>query len=385
MSTTCYAVAVLLLSQVVSDAPSRLVVSDQDEELESAPALSAPAFQPPVPSADELAPQQERESRQFSARSNASSDNIRLRSNERLANEPGLRTPSREVAGRNAHRDEAVATTSQLADDLVRQALDVTDDQDLTGRSVRLQDVLMSAFDARERAAAVKAYWRLADAVMQYRFAQDGARRLNSLPGTNHPLSDAQLEAARTDALAAETEARQAVIEAQFGLADLVPASSQEPPLPVDPPLVIAYRTRLDDIYPSGQAPRELRRIDRLLPAVHESLQQRADAVAAAEQAAEALRRGYLDSQVATESLLEGIAQLQRQRRAFLASVRRYNELIADYAMQSVGGVASSDQAVAMLIGRSRASGSLGLERGVQPATANVPVLEGDGGRRIRR
>lgn len=282
---------------------------------------------------------------------------------------------TRNVAANSATPDALLAWLAQA-------------DTSLDGKRVTLVDLLSRIYDRAQQALVIPAYWKLSAAEFDYRIAADESTRLTQLlppadTSGKHP-SDSLLEARLAAAEARLREVELAVIGQQQALADLMRLPASEPlPLCGDLPHAGAYRTFFQERYVRVAPPRA-HLIDRTLPLLHRSIELRASAAQSAADSAEAGAEAFHAGQLDLVAAVDSIAELTRQRRAFVAAVRDYNLDIADYALSVVPAGLTSAQLVSILIGppptAQRSSPAdpkqAGTERGaVNPATYNAPLF----------
>jgi hypothetical protein len=246
--------------------------------------------------------------------------------------------------------DEAQAKAAAAAD-LMAQALTAPKQGALAGRATALLELMSRVGGDRARQIAiVRDYWKLSAAQADFNWAAEEAGRLDQITAAKG-LESPILAAAQAAAQARLREAQVGAIAAQQELADLLGvADKNQMPLAADPPLVGPYRTYFDALFAGKVPPPRTRAIDRGLPVRLEALQSRTAAVHAAATAvrtAEDLRgRGQADLQ----TVLNCHADLSRQRRAFLATVRDYNLDIGDYALAVADPGTTTERLVAMMI-----------------------------------
>lgn len=279
-----------------------------------------------------------------------------------------------------------IATNAAAPDALVAWLAQA--DTSLDGKRVALVDLLSRIYDRAQQALVIPAYWKLSAAEFEYRVAADESTRLTQLlppadASGKHP-SDSLLEARLAAAEARLREAELAVISQQHALADLMRLPTSEPlPLCGDLPHAGAYRTFFQERYVRVAPPRAYL-IDRTLPLLHRSIELRASAAQSAADSADAGAEAFHAGQLDLAAAVDGIAELTRQRRAFVSAVRDYNLDIADYALSVVPAGLSSAQLVSILIGppptaqRSvpadpKQAGT--LRGGVNPAGYNAPLF----------
>lgn len=278
--------------------------------------------------------------------------------------------------------------------ELAAEMLTLSSDSPLIGRPLTLVDALSPTQGQPDRIEVVHAYWRLAQAVGQYRAMLDESRMLESFDAAAR--DELALRAARAAARAAVDRAQLAAVNAQYELAAAALLPTDGPlPLPADLPHVGPYRTRFDELSSQRAVPPRTRLINRALPIGREVIYLRAEAVNAVNVALKEAVAAYQSGQVGIASVLNLAADWGRQRRALLASVCQYNHDIAEYATSVATPQITTGDLVAMLIttGSGR-SGSVTEQKSaaadqispmqprarepsaVQPATANEPAAD---------
>jgi hypothetical protein len=142
----------------------------------------------------------------------------------------------------------------------------------------------------------------------------------------------------------------------QQELADLARLPATEPPpWPVDRPLATSYQTHFDTIFAQRIATGRVRAIARTLPARHEALEARAQAVRAATEAAALAETDHAKGVRPIEAVVAAHAALVAHEREFLRAARAYNTDIAEYGMAVADLTVPDDLFVAMLIGAAAA------------------------------
>ncbi len=223
---------------------------------------------------------------------------------------------------------------------LVTEALTPPEEHALDGRRVTLLDVLARSSTRTAQLAAVQAYWTLSSAVGDYHFCQREHEALAALAAGAGARAEPDkrqntaLAAELSLALARIREAEVRAAAAQVELAERAGLPAAEAlPLPVDEPHVGAYRTTFEALFASRTAPPRLQLLQLTLPLRQKTIDVRAQAVQAALDALEAAQEAYGRGEVDAEGVASRIVQLGRQRKAFLESVRQYNQEIAEYAL----------------------------------------------------
>lgn len=237
--------------------------------------------------------------------------------------------------------------------------LTLPDDLPVKGRPTPLVELIAPLGDRGRQVQVAHSYWRTAAALLELRMSHDQVARLQQLQAPLQSQAQARGRAAEaldgqvrlSAARAQRVDAELALVAAQHTLAEQAGLNSDGAlPLPSDRPHAGSYRTLLAQIYSSTPAPPQARLFDRQAPLRHEAIRQQAAAVQSAHDATaamiEALHGGYTTPQ----SLWATLDELERAQRAFLASVRDYNQEIATYALNVPRGAVSPQELVGMLI-----------------------------------
>ncbi len=223
------------------------------------------------------------------------------------------------------------------------------DGSKLSGRRLALLDALSTAHDLQRQLDVTHAYWHLAAAAAEYHALFQQVEWLGQFQVRSR--DEEILRTVRASAAASLQEAELAVITAQYELAELALLPAGDPlPLPTDQPHVGPYHTHFDEIFSVRSAPGRVRLISRTLPIRRRAIDVRSSAVQAAEEALKAACEDYRLDQTNLEVVLSCMAQVARQRRGLIGSVRDYNHDIVDYALAVIGKPTSGPALVAMLI-----------------------------------
>lgn len=244
-----------------------------------------------------------------------------------------------------------------LAPDLMAEALAARQGGAVNGRPLMLAAALGSATDRRQQLEVVHAYWRLTEALARYNFHFDHQQQLRQLSARGDDSS--LMAAAGASAAAGVRDAELAVVTAQH---DLLAAGSfpSGAPLfvPADRPHLGAYRTNFNELFSMRAAPPRARLIDEILPPLLKAIDVRANAVGAALRAQSAAIAAYQAGRVDLGTALSCMVEYQRQREAFVDVVCRYNDNIADYALNVAGITASGPGLVSLLISQPQGAAS---------------------------
>jgi hypothetical protein len=213
---------------------------------------------------------------------------------------------------------------------IVAEALTTPEKGALAGTPVSLLSALSRTTDRQQQLAIARAYWKLATAQAEYRWALDQHDRLRSYveAQTGVPEALSALASARAEVRDAELVA----VQAQQELVDLIGQPSGEgPPLAVDRPHVGGYNTYFDEIFTQRTPPPRIRLINRMLPIRRKAIDAHGEAILAALDALAATGEDFSRSGQGLVGLLTALEQLKQERRLFLAVVRDYNWEIAEY------------------------------------------------------
>jgi hypothetical protein len=258
----------------------------------------------------------------------------------------------------------------------VAEAVTLPPGNTLNGRPVALLSLVSAIQERRQQVEAVHAYWRLAQAVAEYRFCFDEDQQLGRMKPRAEETAD--WRAAQAASAARLREAEVEATSAQIEVATLMASPVDSPlPLPADHPHVGVYRTFFSELFGSRPAPPRAAAIDRTLPLRSRAIEAHAAAVQAASEALDAALSAQSSGQGRLATVLANLSDYGRQRRAFMASVCRYNHDIADYALAVVGEPTTPDVLVGMLIKLNRETvhpALPGEEGATQPASYQEPL-----------
>ncbi len=235
------------------------------------------------------------------------------------------------------------------ASELLADAMADRPGMELEGRGATLLELLGPVTDRAKRLRVAHAYWELVGQVAAHGVAVDEWELISRVqPNTSNTRL---AQAAWGSAEAAAATARLNVTQSQYRLAEAVGLAGGSPlPLPADRPHIGAYSTRFESLFPSRSAPSRLRLIDRTLPIRASAIAIRVEAVHAAEDTLNASSDAYNEARLGLADVYAAIHEYGRQRRTLFASVRRYNDDIADYALAVAGPEVRGRELVSILI-----------------------------------
>jgi hypothetical protein len=204
-----------------------------------------------------------------------------------------------------------------------------------------LEDCLAAVPDAG-RQAAVAAYWRGRQAIAGYQAVMQEIEQLDAAaaavlkyrgrPGGAEAML--QVRYARLSLEAARVEAQLTLLAEQFALTQLVHRPLDRPwSLPSTPPHGGGYRLKADAQPHAVADSFSFKRLTVVVPALHLTLEQQAEAVVLADAQRVAAASAAEAGSVGVEQLLAAVEQQANQTRAFLATLTRYNTEIGDYAL----------------------------------------------------
>ena len=258
---------------------------------------------------------------------------------------------------------------------MVAEAILLPAGSNLTGQPLDLLTVLKLTADRRQQLECVRAYWRLAQAVAEYRYCFNqvqGLAQVKARSGDGPLLRSSQAAAA-----AQLREAELDAVRAQQDLAALLrlPAGAALP-LPADRPHVGAYRTMFNELFATQTPPESARLAEKTLPLQRQVIDDQAAAVEAAEDALAAVAEDYQTGRANAAAVLSCSGQLLVQQRAFIRSACGYNRNIADYGLSVMPPETTPQTLVAVLIGPAQpaVAPAAGSGPAVQPAGATEPI-----------
>jgi len=279
---------------------------------------------------------------------------------------------------RNPARTLAVSpnrTPWEVTETLIEEAVKLpSDSTESSGRPISLQQALAGTSNRDERIAVIKTYWQLAVAIADWNHAQDEVQRLTGLPDPLSELEAAQLSSAVVTASARLSETKLVLLSTQHELAANMKSDSSSLPLTSDIPFVGAYEPKFDEIFSGRPAPRNLRRLAESFPLYLELTNARARSVLGTEATLTKLAEAYPQGNVAYAQILDAFNKLRDQRIALLATVRDYNNAIADYSLNTINVGLNSAAVVATLIETEPVSSVLVSPSGVRPASGVAPI-----------
>lgn len=273
---------------------------------------------------------------------------------------------------------------------LLAAAMTPPEIEPLAGRAMPLLEVLTRTPNRLRQIEAVQAYWALTAAVGEYHFARTEYDQVDRLWHAAHTapsgrnsasLARNQLALEHSSAAARLREAELKALAAQNELAARLALPATDPlPLPFDVPHLGSYRTYFDVLFATRPPPPRLRLIDRTLPLRKKAVEARAEAVQAAQDGLEAVDDAYQVGETTADVVAARVNDVARQRQAFLAAVRDYNNDIAEYAISVAAASASPTELLPMLVkpkAVEQPAGGTGAEVPAGENGANGPAANG--------
>jgi hypothetical protein len=248
----------------------------------------------------------------------------------------------------------AKKSTRTTSEQLVADAIALPTDGSITGRPISLLSAVAAVPDRARQLEAVHAYWRLVQAIGEYRYCHERQQRLARLKAAGGEAAGneaADLRTAQAIAVAQLHEAELQATSAQHELAAKLDFPEVAPlPLPADRPLTESYRTRFAELFAERKAPDRLRMLDQTLPLRQRAVESHAAAVLAAEEALDAAIELQAGGQARLAGALHAMDAQVREQRAFIAAVCRYNDDIVDYSLAVIPPQTSPSVLVSTLI-----------------------------------
>jgi len=267
------------------------------------------------------------------------------------ANPPPANPPPASPPPANPPLTGAAELLASMLEPLAARAASPADAQ-LYARPLPLLEALERSGDRARRLWIVQAYWKVSAAFACARMATEAIERLELIAPGGDPHDRATLDVAVAAARADLAEAKAQLGIAQQELVDLSRLPLTEPPpWPVDRPLASPYETHFDAIFANRIATGRVRAIARTLPARHDAIESRVNAVRAAEQAMTMAEADHAKGKRPIEAVIAAHDALVDQQREFLQATRGYNLDIAEYAMAVADLSVPDDRFVSMLIG----------------------------------
>ncbi len=219
----------------------------------------------------------------------------------------------------------------------------------LIGKPMSLLAALSRSNDRQTQLRIAQAYWRLCTAQADYHWALDQRDKLAHY--THEHTNEPGTLSARASARADVRDMQLAVTQAQQELLDLLGAQSDEdPPWATDRPHVGGYDTRYEQIFSSRLPPPRIRLIHRTMPVLRKAIDDHGEAISETLDALETTGEDFKKSGQGLATVLATLDQLKRERRAFMADVRDYNQQIAEYVFAVLPATADQETLVSKLI-----------------------------------
>lgn len=217
----------------------------------------------------------------------------------------------------------------------------------------------MAALPAGSRQSALAAYWRTRQAMADSQAVLQEIEQLNAaqaavLRNRQHPRgAEAMLHvrSGQLDLAAAEIDAQLALLAEQFALTQVLGWPLEKPwALPSTAPHGGGYRLKADAQPHAIADSFAFKRSTVIVPALHLTLQQQADAVVLADAERAMLSAAVENGSATVEQLLAAINRQSQETRSFLATLTRYNTEIGSYALAVLPPQTPPDTVVRALV-----------------------------------
>jgi len=339
------------------ESPSATPSSESEEPVVEAPAQAAPTEEPESTEPGEAGSAESAETE--------ASDTSMVPVIEGPST-PTLRTANKPVVGDQATSQSAVGLYSALLDakPAVRAKLLSVELHcaralpEEAGESIELRECL-SGLSAPKRRQVIAAYWLAAQRAAEYQALVAEISFLEGLVVTalerrNEPLGAEAMLKLQAAKLATEADLHSAeadLLDAQFQLTRCAGRALDSPWLvPATAPHSGPYLLKLE------AQPRELvetwpvRRLAALIPALSQSLEERAAAVVEADATRAAATEAYRAGSGPMATALASITRQADETRAFLGMLTKYNDAIAEYALAVLPSTIPGEQLAGTLV-----------------------------------
>ncbi|MFH1921138.1 MAG: hypothetical protein ABIP48_14815 [Planctomycetota bacterium] len=226
------------------------------------------------------------------------------------------------------------------------------------GESIELKQCL-DGLSGNDRRQAIAAYWNAAKKAAEYQVRVEKVESLEQLvpiamERRNERLgAEAMLDlhAARMAAQADLLRAHLDLVDAQFQLTRRVGRALNSPwLLPTTVPHTGPYKLKLEAQRRELVESWPLKRLATVIPALADVLEERASAVVQADTARASRAASYRTGAQPMASVLVSIDHQTEETLAFLETLTRYNEAIADYAIAVLPSTTSGEQLAKTLV-----------------------------------
>lgn len=255
--------------------------------------------------------------------------------------------------------------------EMVAEAMRLPNGSALGGQPVTVLSVLASSADRRQQLELMRAYWRLVQAMGEYRFCSEHVKNLGSVEPGGKESASLRLARASAEAMLRQSELEATGAQCELGrLMQLAPGTPL--PLPADKPHVGPYRTNYQELFSGRTPPESAVLMERILPIRRQAIDARAAAVVAAEDVLTTLLE---QPRHATDAETTCRRELLRQQRALMRAACDYNRDIAEYGLAVAAPATSPEALTAILIGpRQPTASNQAIGSPVGQASAGVPA-----------
>ncbi len=246
---------------------------------------------------------------------------------------------------------------SKAAKELLATWVEQDDSQpQLPGKKMTLKSFLAQPING-SRKEAINQYWVTFNDMANHKIAVEQSQWLGSIGNVRQPADQAVLTAAKQAAANRVLHTEIQLAKSQSLLHEFLPNFRYKngkniPVLPADIPWVGKLNTNYKEYQSRGMVPQKFNGIDEILPKLRQLIANRADAVAAASEAAEQARNAMASGNSPVANVLEAARIKSKNQQEFLATVTGYNRAITDYVLTVRQDIYQPERLASVLIGR---------------------------------
>ena len=242
----------------------------------------------------------------------------------------------------------------------------------LPGKRLKLHQFLAQPING-SRKDAINQYWITFTDMANHKLAVEQSQWLSTMSNPRQPADQAVLKAAQQAAQNRVLHTEIQLAKSQSILGDFLPNlrynnGKSIPVLPADIPWVGKLNTKLKEYQSRGIVPARFNAIDEILPKARQLIVNRAEAVAAASEAAEQSKTAMRNGQTPVANVLEAARIKAKNQADFLSTVTGYNRAITDYVLSVRQDIYQPKRLASVLIGR----------KSVQPTLAKADKPQED-------
>jgi len=279
--------------------------------------------------------------------------------------------PVRGKAGTTPSPSAKTKTTSTGAKALLNGWVEENPELKLPGKRLKLHEFLAQSINGSKK-DAINQYWVTFNDMANHKLAVEQSQWLSSMSNPRQQADLAVLKAAQQAAQNRVLHTEIQLAKSQSILGDFLPNLRYKngkniPVLPADIPWVGKLNTKLQEYKSRGIVPARFNAIDEILPKARQLIINRAEAVAAASQAAEQSKTAMRNGQTPVSNVLEAVRIMAKNQADFLSTVTGYNRAITDYVLSVRQDIYQPKRLASVLIGR----------KSVQKSKTNVAKDDG--------